>query len=367
MEFSQYNPNPAAGPDGWHQVAAPGGYEWWYFDAEDAESDLKVVAILLEGFVFHPGYLRAYASFLRQPTRRRPPVAGDYPCAYFVVYEKGRVAAQFMTQYAPGDFTVAVDTVDLKIGPNRLRRDESGQYRLSLTGMPWSLTLRGPKLHHDSLLSAELTFDPIVRHAPMERTFLSRRMTGADHRWVLADPMCRAAGTIRIAASNGKGVKTIELRGRGYHDHNYGTSPIGPGLRHWIWGRLHLPNRVITFHHAAPRAGGSSDETHIVQIDLGGMRDVPAKGASGIWDAHTPWGLRYPRHLLLGDVLTLRSPQVIDSTPFYLRLQYAATMHDTGELGIAFCEVAWPNRLRWPILGRMIEMSIHQAAPDIEV
>ena len=46
--------------DAWHEVTAPGGYEWWYFDAEDDRQDVQVVAILLEGFVFHPGYLREY-------------------------------------------------------------------------------------------------------------------------------------------------------------------------------------------------------------------------------------------------------------------------------------------------------------------
>ena len=36
-----------------------------------------------------------------------------------------------------------------------------------------------------------------------------------------------------------------------------------------------------------------------------------------------------------------------------MRLIYAA---DHG--GTAFCEIAYPHRLRWPVLGRMIEMSI---------
>ncbi len=64
-----FTPTPV--PDAWHAVTAPGGYEWWYFDAED-RPDLRVVAILFEGFVFHPGYLRAYARYRRRPTRGGP-------------------------------------------------------------------------------------------------------------------------------------------------------------------------------------------------------------------------------------------------------------------------------------------------------
>ena len=61
---------PPADPDAWHHVAAPGGYEWWHFDAEDVSGQIQITAIFFDGFVFHPGYLRRYASFLRRPTSR---------------------------------------------------------------------------------------------------------------------------------------------------------------------------------------------------------------------------------------------------------------------------------------------------------
>jgi hypothetical protein len=83
---------PPATPDAWHRVMAPGGYEWWYFDAEDAATDTQVVAIFLEGFVFHTGYLRAYARFVRNPTAAPPPLPGDWPCVYLCVYRAGRSA-----------------------------------------------------------------------------------------------------------------------------------------------------------------------------------------------------------------------------------------------------------------------------------
>ncbi len=54
--------------------------------------------------------------------------------------------------------------------------------------------------------------------------------------------------------------------------------------------------------------------------------------------------------------LALREPRVVDASPFYLRVAYAAAVR--GVPARAFCEVAYPHRLRWPVLGRMIEMSI---------
>src|SRR5438046_9734967 len=59
--------SPTSVPDAWHNVTAPGGYDWWYFDAEDVANDRQIVAILLDGFGVHPGYLRAYARYRRWP------------------------------------------------------------------------------------------------------------------------------------------------------------------------------------------------------------------------------------------------------------------------------------------------------------
>ena len=347
-------PTPVA--DAWHAVTAPGGYEWWYFDAESngtADGDLRVVAILFQGFVFHPGYLRAYARYRRRPTRVAPPVAGDYPCAYFVVYRGDAVVAQFMTQVPPPAFAASADRVDVTVGRNRLRADPDGTLRLSLAGTPWVLTGRGPQTLAGQTLSAELAFRPRLAHPPMERTFFARRWSGADHHWVLANPLCDVTGEVAITGRP-QPVR-LTLNGRGYHDHNYGTGPIGPGLRRWMWGRVIATggDHVMTFHLAQPRDG--TDELHLVEADAFGVRDEDAKPVAVDWSRVTMTGLRYPATVHAGP-MELRDPVVVDASPFYLRIAYAAAVR--GVAGRAFCEVAYPHRLRWPILGRMIEMSI---------
>jgi len=352
-----YNPAPAH-PDGWHAVTSPGGYEWWYFDAEDDTGNLQIVAIFLEGFVFHPGYLRRYDRYLKRPTRRRPPLPGQYPCAYFVVYERGKIVAQFMTQVPPGEFRAAADAADVRVGPSTLVTTADGGYRLRMRGVPWTLSATGPKTLEGQRLEADLKFTRALHHPPQERTFLSPAMTnGATHQWVIAAPLCAVDGKVTLTTGPGE-QRVIPFRGRGYHDHNFGTAPIGPGLRRWIWGRVLSDDRVLTFHHAQPRDQSLPPETHLIEADVSGTREVDVPQVDAEWTGLTPLGLRYPKRLEMGGVLLLEDPQVVDLAPFYLRLTYRATVR--GHQGRAFCEVAYPQRLRWPVLGRMIEMSIHR-------
>ncbi|MGA2497654.1 MAG: hypothetical protein ABSH20_07920 [Tepidisphaeraceae bacterium] len=350
---------PAA--DAWHAVASPGGYEWWYFDAEDVAKDMYVAGILLDGFVFHPGYLRACSRYLRHPTRRRPPLAREYPCAYFVVYERGKITHQFMTQYPVGSLVAERDRPDVRIGPNRFWR-EDGVLRLKLAGTPWILTCLGPKTLAGRRLEGDFTFVPRSADMVHERTFLSKAMTGAEHRWVIADPMCDVRGSIRVTtlAQAAAPMRQIEFTGRGYHDHNYGTGPLGPGLARWIWGRVLLDDRVATFHYARPRNSELGDEVHLLEADAGGVHDLPVAKVTGDWSKQTSLLLAYPAELRFDGLLRLFNPRLIDSAPFYMRMVYDVEFR--GRAGKALCEAAYPHRLLWPVLGRMIEMSIERTA-----
>src|SRR5687767_5497676 len=84
-------------PDASHAVRAPGGYEWWTFDAEDAAGDTQLFVTLVEGHETDPGYLRAYARFRRRPTRVPPPVPRGYAFACFALYRGGRLAHRSIT------------------------------------------------------------------------------------------------------------------------------------------------------------------------------------------------------------------------------------------------------------------------------
>lgn len=337
-------------PDAWHHVRAPGGYEWWYFDAEDPATDTQIVAILFDGFVFHPGYLRQYDRYRRNPTKIAPPVPSDYPCAYFIVYRAGKIWAQFMTQHPPQEFDASSEKLDVKVGPNHATTTD-GAIHLQLSGTPWKLTWQGPRFLEGTTLAGQFHFKPRFTHAPSERLFFSKEMSGAEHHWVLANPLCDVVGSISL------GSEAIQFTGQGYHDHNYGTGPIGPGLRRWIWGRAIFHSSVVTFHHAVPCNPELPNETHLLEADRTGIRELKrdAYPDPGFFK-RTGTLLSYPDEIKWRNDLRLVKPRIIDSSPFYLRINYDAWSLQ-GE-GTAFCEVAYPHRLRWPVLGRMIEMSI---------
>lgn len=354
-----------AHPDGWHNVRSPGGYEWWYFDAEDHATDTQVVLILMQGFIFHPGYLRTFDRYLRRPTRRPPPTAADYPCAYACVYRDGKIWKQFFTQFKRVDFEAARDRVNVRVGPSRLWQNDAGAYELDLVGTPWRLTGRGPITEVDQSMRVRMTFAPTHRHVPIERTFLSQEMTGAQHKWTVAAPRCDVRGSIQITeAGKTQDVESrhaltscLEIAGHGYHDHNYGTAPIRKGLHRWIWGRAMFGDRVLTFHHAEPMSQALPTETHLVEVGNSMARDLAVDRVESDWSlaCRPAMMLRYPSVLRFGDDLELSRPRVVDPSPFYLRLVFDAVSR--GESSQAFCEVAYPHRLTWPILGRMIEMS----------
>lgn len=339
-----------ASPDAWHQVTAPGGYERWYLDAEDRSGELRVVGILSEGFVFHPGYLRAYRRYRRRPTRVSPPAPRDYCCACLAVYRGGRLAGQFMTQYPAGAFSASSDRLQVTMGPNRLAGDRGGL----------ALSMRGARLRSGAALAAELSFEPIIAAPALERQFFSRELARADHRWVIASPLCRASGTIELDGQR------LTLSGLGYHDHHYGTGPIGPGLKRWFWGRVLLDDRVLTFHFTRARDAWIGDEIIAIRGDAAAaaLEEIDVSLARIRFSRRTAMGLGYPKAASLGagspgDILQLSRPRVIDAQPFYVRLLYDAIVDGDGSRpATAFCEVAYPHRLRWPILGRMIERSI---------
>jgi carotenoid 1,2-hydratase len=358
-----YSPNPV--PDAWHRVTAPGGYEWWHFDAESADGDVQLVAMLSYGCAFHPKYLREYFRYRAWPTWAAPPVPGEYPCAYFVVYEHGNVVGQFVSQVPPDQFSASNVEPAVRVGPNELTPASDGSLSLKINGVPWELTWRGPTRQLGWTLSADLMFRPVLRHPPHERVFLSRKLSSAEHHWVIPTALCEVEGRVRLSSGAGRKTREIPFRGRGYHDHRYGTAPIGVGLRRSMWGRVLLDERALTFHYAEPQDPGLSNEPHLVEASPAGVREIPLGDVQAEWSERSAARLHYPRGLRLkpteGDEVELTNPRVLDSSPFSLRLLYTASVGSSA--GTALCEVAYPHRLRWPVLGRVIERFFESPLP----
>ena len=338
-------------PDAWHRVTAPGGYERWHFDAEDPAGRVRLVAVFAQGGYFQTDYLRRYARYRRRPTRHRPPVPGEYPWASFAVYEDGRPLGCWRSRHRPGEFSASAERPEVRIGPSAFGPGDGGSLRLRLAG---------------GRLSADLRVRPQWGGPPHERPLLSGRRSAATHQWVLADPLCDVEGVIRIgggdasraalqdSAGQGSAEREIPFAGLGYHDHHYGTAPLGLALRWRVWGRILGGGRALAFHVAHPRDPESGDDAQLITADATGVRGAAVA-------CRVDWGRGNlapdcPSQLAFDNGLTLTAPRVLDPSPLGRREVYRVVYDARGGglAGTAFCEVARPPRPNWPVPGRLI-------------
>jgi hypothetical protein len=288
--------------DASHRVISPGGYEGWYFHAEDPATDTRIVVGLGEGSPFDAAYLKRYRAYRAAPTRRRPPAPSDFPCAYAAVYRGGKMVRQFLSHHAAGSLVASIDELNVRLGPNVMRQ-----------------TAEGYQIEVQEGVSANLKFAPQWPGREWEGTFPSREVTGADHRWVIAAPLCEVSGSIGADA----------FKGRGYHDHHYGTGPLGMGLRWWMRGHVLLERRAIAF--AVIEASEGAIEGTSVVADDGGIAERSA--ASWRVEGKTPC----PLVIRCGDHLALSNPRIIDSSGNLRRVTYS--VQADGEHGTALCNI----------------------------
>src|SRR4051794_18897179 len=117
-------------PNAWHRVNAPGGYERWHFDAEDAASDARIIIGVYDGVTFDPQYMRRYAAYRRRPTGNAPPTAREYPGVYVALSRGGKTVLERMLRFPAGTFAGSVEKPNVSIGGNHVTHDEAGEYRV---------------------------------------------------------------------------------------------------------------------------------------------------------------------------------------------------------------------------------------------
>jgi hypothetical protein len=300
-----------------------------------------MTATFHQGYVFHPEYLRAYRKYRRRPTRNTPPTPAQFPCFCFALYRGGEIVSQFINQYPAGALKAATDRLDVSVGSNLLLANEDGSRELTIGG--------------DRGVSAHFRFIPRMTHEVLDRMILPRSWSKADHHWVISNPLCDVSGQIDLTDSASGKVTPLLMNGRGYHDHHYGTGPIGPGLKRLMSGRVLMDDHALLFHFAQPRDVNQPDDIHMIEADSFGSRELPVDRFNADWSRKTKSFLRYPAWVEAG-AIQLVNPRVIDATPFSICLIYDASVR--GASGQAFCQIAYPRRLLWPIFGKRIEKSI---------
>ncbi len=109
----------------------------------------------------------------------------------------------------------------------------------------------------------------------------------------------------------------------------------------------------MAFVHATPIDSGRPLETVWVVADESGIQQ-PRASAALSRERRTGMGVSYPTSIVIGEMRMDRA-RVVESPPFAARVLYDVPG------GTALCEVINPQRFRWPLVGRMMEMGIHHA------
>ncbi len=191
--------------DGLRLEPMRGTFEWWYFDAHFEDGSTAVIVFATKPLLERNGPLKPNVSL----TITRP---------------DGSKLAQFPILPASA-FSASAEGCEVHIGPHWAKGD----------------------LHHYQVhvemddLAADLTFTGRV---PPWRPGAGKACFGdQDHffGWLPAIPYGTVEGTLHYDG------RAHEVRGVGYHDHNWGNIGLSEVMDHWYWGRAHVGEYTLIF------------------------------------------------------------------------------------------------------------------------
>ena len=344
------------------KITAPGGYEWWGFDASSDDGRLHLVAALHAGNAFDGAYARRYAMYRRWPTRVAPPTPGDFVAVTFALLEQGRPALRFSMPVSREEFTAAEDGRRVRAGASHVDRASDGVLRVSLRG-----------IRHDRTIAVNLAFRPIIEASgeinlssggaatSEDDAGLLSKTDAADlpattptmpdvpdagegqHGWVIVNPLCDVDGEISVFEESGGPPRVTAFAGSGCHEHRWGTRPLAEVSDRWVRGRAVFEDHAVLFQRLA------DGRSFICEAHKGSSPRVRGDGrlkttGSGM----SRWGVGYPETIEIpghaGDVRFMR-PRVVGASIAGVTVAYDAV--GDLETGRALVEVVKPRRLRW--------------------
>lgn len=269
------------------------GYAWWYVDAlsEDGETGLTIIALL--GSVFSPYY--AWSGWTR-------PL--DHVALNVVLYNR-KSSLWSMTERGEGALARGRD--ELGFGRSRVCWAEDAlQIDVDEVTAPFPRRLQGVvRLRPDGINPRRVALDGVGEHAW----------------WPIAP---RARVEVEFAQPS------IEWKGTGYLDSNWGNSPLEEPFRAWNWSRAPYRDGAAIFYDVQLRSGGAlgvalgfDAENHAADIEAPPMVDLPV---GSIW--------RVPRATRADAGAEARVRRTLEDTPFYTRSVVDTRVHGTDVEGV---------------------------------
>ena len=198
-----------AGEDGLHiDMNTKGSYEWWYFDAHFESGHTLVV-------FFHAA-------------NPNPGMAGKPGVEIVLLRPDGKKTQKFVP-YSKSEFAASRDKADIKVGEIYLRVEqlegELPRYEIYIK---------------EKDFSCHLTYRAEV-NGWKPGTGISQFGKMGYFAWVVPFARASVEGTIT------DGINTIQVKGVGYHDHNWLNFQFPTIIDYWMWGRINSEHYTISY------------------------------------------------------------------------------------------------------------------------
>ena len=195
--------------DGLHiDIGSKGKYEWWYFDAHLDTGHTIVV-------FFH----------VANPN----PGMGGKPGVEIVLHRPDGTKIQKFVPYHKSDFAAFRHKADVKIGGNYVRVDQlDGQ-------LP-----RYEIYVKEKDLGCHLTYVAEV-NGWKPGSGISHFGNMGYFAWVIPFARARVQGTVT------EGDLTLQVKGIGYHDHNWLNFQFPMIINYWMWGRIYSEHYTVCY------------------------------------------------------------------------------------------------------------------------
>jgi len=264
--------------DGIRIDTGSGSFEWWYYDAHFDDGSTAVIVFGTKPLINRNSPLTPLTKAVSIPS------------------------------YPADQFKAEKESCDVRIGPNWTRGD-----------------LHRYEVHFENDgFAADLIFTGIV---PPWRPGAGKAYFGdLDHffGWLPSIPYGTVQGTLTYDG------QTQNVKGTGYHDHNWGNVGLNEVMDHWYWGRAHIGEYTLIFVDQI--AANKYGNVHM-PVFLLAKEDKIITGDSAPFTMQTrdflphEGGYSYPREVDFNwksgnesIQLRLRNPKIIEATSLLLML-----------------------------------------------
>lgn len=276
------------------QAVPPGGYLWWYLDAQSDDGRHALTVIAFVGSVFSPYY--AWSG-------RRDPLNH---CAINVALYGQRPRRWAMTERKRSAVSASPDA--FQVGASSVAwQGDSLVITVRERGAPVPRAIRGTIRVHP-VLCPQSVFD---------------LDTARRHQWQPIAPVAR----VTVAFSE----PALSWQGAGYLDANWANESLEAGFADWTWSRAHTESGATVLYETRERGGGRAEMALRFRPD-GGIESEALPTSHGL--PGTLW--RVPRRVRADAGASPKLLETLEDAPFYNRSRVGARLF--GEPVEAFHE-----------------------------